>query len=78
MLHQRNSFFLVKYIFVSRETKTSIDGLHEATIDDYSNIDGNKSLSEPWIGVTPFKLLHRNSPEGHVSILHVQSKIVRT
>ena len=27
---------------------TSIDVLHAATIDDYWNIAGNKSLSEPW------------------------------
>ena len=56
----------MNYIDVQRQTKTSIDGLHEATINDYWNTDGNKSLSEPWIGVTRFELLHRNSPEGHV------------
>ena len=59
-------FFPVNYIDVQRETKTSIDGLHEATIDDYWNTNGNKSLSEPWIGVTRFELLHTNPPEGHV------------
>ena len=28
--------------------------------------DGDKSLSEPWIGVTRFELLNTNSPEGHM------------
>ena len=44
----------LKYIDVNRQTKTSIDVLHEATIDDYWNFDGDNSLSEPWIGVTRF------------------------
>ena len=28
--------------------------------------NGSKSLSDPWINVTRFELLHTNSPEGHV------------
>ena len=40
--------------------------LHERTIDDYWNIDGDKSLCEPWIGVTRFELLSTDSPEGHM------------
>ena len=52
-------------IDVQRQTKTGIDVLHEATIDDYWNIDGDKSLSEPWIGLTRFELLNKNPAEGH-------------
>ena len=48
------------------KTKTSIDVLHEATIDDYWKIDGDKSLSEPWIGVTRFALLDTSPPEGQM------------
>ena len=66
MLQQRNSLFPVNYIDVQRKTKTSIDGLHEATIDDYWNTNGSMALSEPWIGVTRFELLHTNPPEGNV------------
>ena len=35
------------YIDVQRQSKTSIVVLHEATIDDYWNVDGYNSLSEP-------------------------------
>ena len=40
------------------------DVRHEATIDDYWNLDGDKSLSEPWIGVSRFEFLNKNPPEG--------------
>ena len=46
------------------QTKTSIDAPQEATIDDYLSIDGGKSLSEPWIGVTRFMLLKTNPQKG--------------
>ena len=36
----------LKYIDVPRPTKISLDGL-QATIDDYGNMDGVVSLSEP-------------------------------
>ena len=41
-----------EFFDVYRQRKTSIDALQEATIDDYRKIDGDKSPSEPWIGVT--------------------------
>ena len=41
------------------KTQTSIDVLHEATVDDFWNTDGDKSLSEPWVGVTRFELLNK-------------------
>ena len=37
---------LLNYIEVQRQTKTSIDVLHEATIDGYWNVDGDMLLSE--------------------------------
>ena len=51
------------YIDVQRQTKSSV--LHEASIDDW-NMDGDKSLSEPWIGVTRLELLNKNPAEGHM------------
>ena len=39
--------FPIPLIDVQRQNKTCNDVLHEATIDDYWNVDGNKSLSEP-------------------------------
>ena len=58
----------LNYIDVLRQTKTSIDVFHEATIDDYWNIDGNKFLFEPWIAVTRFELPDKDPPEGHLFV----------
>ena len=46
----------------------------ETTIHDYWNTVGDKSLSEPWIGVTRFLLLNKNRPDGH---LWVQSRLIK-
>ena len=48
---------------VWRKTKISIDVLNEATIADYLNIDGEKSLSEPLIRATRFDWLNKNPPK---------------
>ena len=73
LLQERNSTFpkddfpiRLSCIDVQRQTQTSIDVFREATIDDYWNIDGDKSLSEPSICVTRFELLSTNPPEGHM------------
>ena len=70
---RRNSLFRktifaipLNYIDVQRQLKTNIDVSHEATIDVYWNTEGDKSLSEPWIGVTRFELLNENEPGGHI------------
>ena len=44
----------------------------QATIDDCLNIDGDKSLSEPWIGVTRFALLNKNPPREYVCFCHTR------
>ena len=57
----------LNYNEVQRQTTTSLDVVQEATIDDYWNIDGDKSLSEPWIGGTRFALprkIHQNDIRG--------------
>ena len=68
LLRERNAFPIpLNCIDVQRQTKTSIDVLHEATNDDKWNI-GDKSLSlslsQPWISVTHLALLNKNPPEG--------------
>ena len=70
LLRERNNLFrwtvfpyLLSCIDVQRQKTTSIDVLLEATIDEYWNIDGEKSLPEPWIDVTRFELLTKNPPE---------------
>ena len=60
---------LLNYIDVHRQVITSIDLLQDATIDNYWNVDGDKSLSEPWIDVTRFALLNKNPPEGYMWVL---------
>ena len=54
----------LSYIDVQIQSKTSLDVLREAIKDDSRNRDGDKSLSEPLIGVTRFALLSKIPPEG--------------
>ena len=51
-------------IDVQGQTETSIVVLHEATIDDYWNIGEDKSLSEPWIGVSCSTQIHQTDTCG--------------
>ena len=44
----------LKYIDVSRTTRTNLDVKQEKRIDDYWNIDGSRDLSDPWTGFTQF------------------------
>ena len=44
--------------------KQLFDVLQVATIDDFWNVHGDKSLSEPWIGLTRFALRNTNPPDG--------------
>ena len=62
--------FPIHLIFwdVQRQTKTSLDVLQRVTIGDYWNMDGDRSLFEPWTGMTPFALLDRISPEDILGI----------
>ena len=50
----------LKYIVVSRTTKTNLDVMQERRVDDYWNIDGSRELSDSWIGFTQFTLLEEN------------------
>ena len=47
----------LKYIDVSRTTRTNLDVMQERRIDDYCNIDGSRDLSDSWTGFTQFTLL---------------------
>ena len=55
----------LKYIDVSRTTRTNLDVKLEKRIDDCWNIDGSRDLSDPWTGFTQFTLLHEKAPDGH-------------
>ena len=52
----------LKYIDVSRTTRTNLDVKQEKRIDDYWNIDGFRNLSDPWTGFTQFTVLERKLP----------------
>ena len=55
----------LKYIDVSRSTRTDMDVRQERRIDDYWNIDGSRDLSNSWTGFTQFNLLEEKPPDGY-------------
>ena len=57
---------LLKYIDVSRTTRTDLDVMQERRIDDYWNIDGSRGLSGSWTGFTQFTLLEEKPPDGYM------------
>ena len=54
----------LKYIDVSRTTRTILDVMQERRIDDYWNIDGSRNLSDSWTGFTQFTQLEEKPPDG--------------
>ena len=51
---------------MSPELHTNLDVKQEKRIDDYSNIDGSRDLSDPWTGFTQFTLLKEKPPDGYM------------
>ena len=56
----------LKYIDVSRTTRTNLDVKQERRIDDYWNIDGARYLSDSWTGFTQFTQLQEKPPDGYM------------
>ena len=56
----------LKYIDVSRTTRTNLDVKQERFVDDCWNIDGSRDLSDSWIGFTQFTLLEEKPSDGHM------------
>ena len=56
----------LKYIDVSRTTRTNLDVKQEKRIDDYWNVDGSRDLSDPWTDFTQFTLLEEKPPDGYM------------
>ena len=56
----------LKYIDVSRTTRTKLDVKQESRIDDYWNIDASRDLSASWTGFTQFTLLEEEPPDGYM------------
>ena len=53
-------------IDVIRATNTNQDVLGEKRVDDYWNVDVNRSLSDSWKGFTKFTLFKEKPPKGFV------------
>ena len=56
----------LKYIDVSRTTRTNLDVMLECGIDDNWNIDGARDLSDSWTGFTQCTLLEEKPPDGYM------------
>ena len=56
----------LKYIDVSRTTRTNSDVKQEKRIDDHWNIDGSRDLSDSWTGITQFTLSEEKPPDGYM------------
>ena len=56
----------LKYLDVSRITRTNLDVMQESRIDDYWNIDGSRDFSDSWTGFTQFNLLDEKPPDGYM------------
>ena len=61
---EKNHSLSLKYIDVSRTTRTNLDVMQERRIDDDRNIDGPRDLSDYWTGFTQFALLEEKPPKG--------------
>ena len=47
----------LRYIDVTRATSTTLDVMLQSRIDDYWNVEGDRSLSDAWTGFTRFTIL---------------------
>ena len=56
----------LKYIDVSRTTRTNLDVKQERRIDDDWNIDGSRDLSDSETGFTQFTLLEEKPPDEYM------------
>ena len=54
----------LKYTDVTRSTHADLDVVQEERVDDFWNVDSNRSLSDSWKGCTKFTLLQEKPPTG--------------
>ena len=55
----------LKYIDVTRTTRTNLDVMSEKHIADYWNVDGEREVSDAWTGFTRFIELNERPPDGY-------------
>ena len=56
----------LKFFDVTRSTHTDLDFAQEKRIDDYWNVQENRSLSDSWTGFTRFTFLNETFPKGYL------------
>ena len=68
-LHLDNARKLRGFYFIDPEDReyTNLDVLQEKRVNDYWNVDANRSLSDSVTGFTKFALLKEKPPEGYMS-----------
>ena len=54
----------LKYIDVTRSTHTDLDVMQEKRVDDYWNVDSNRSRSDSWQGFTKFTQMKEKPLKG--------------
>ena len=55
-----------KHTGVTRSTHIDLDVMQEKRVEDYWNVDSNRSLSDSWEGLTKCTLLKENTPKGYM------------
>ena len=68
----------LKHIDVTRATCTNLDVLQESRIDDYWNVDVDRSLSNSWTGFTMFTLFKEKPLSGYMGSRERRTKIQAT
>ena len=56
----------LKYVYVIRTTHTNLNVLQESRIDDYWNVDVDRSLLDSWTGFTKVTILNEKPLKGYL------------
>ena len=63
---------------MTRRTYTSIETEQEKSVEDFWNIDGNRALSEEWVGKTIFEFRNFPPKKDHCWVSGRETKIQET
>ena len=64
MLREETLLVPLKFIFVAKDIYTYLDVLQEKGIDEYWNVEANRSSSDSWKRFTKFSFIERETPKG--------------
>ena len=67
-----------KYLDVTRRTYTSIETEAESCVEDFWNMNGNRALSEEWVGKTIFEVLNFPPKKNYHWVSGRETKIQQT